>query len=34
MAARAADVARKVERGSRKASKMPELAQMLMPFLD
>ncbi|KAL4859907.1 Mannan endo-1 [Chlorella vulgaris] len=34
LVARAADVARKIERGSKKASKMPELAQMLMPFLD
>lgn len=34
LAAKASDVARKIERGSRKASKMPELAQMLMPFLD
>lgn len=34
LAARAAEVARRIERGSKKASKMPELAQMLMPFLD
>ena len=34
VAARANEVARKIERGSKKAAKMPELAQMLMPFLD
>jgi hypothetical protein len=34
LAAKAAEVAQKIERGSKKAAKMPELAQMLMPFLD
>ncbi len=34
MAARAGEVSHAIERNSRRASKMPELAQMLMPFLD
>ena len=34
LAQRAAEVASHIERSSRKAGKMPELAQVLLPFLD
>lgn len=34
LARRAAEVAARIERSSRKAGKMPELAQVLLPFLD
>ena len=34
LAGKAAEVAQRIERGSKRAGKMPELAQMLMPFLD
>lgn len=33
LASQAADAERKIERANKKASKMPELAQMLAPFL-
>jgi hypothetical protein len=33
VAARVADAAGRIERGSRRAAKMPELASMLAPFL-
>jgi len=33
LAAKAAEAERKIERANKKASKMPELAQMLAPFL-
>lgn len=33
LATKAAGVDRKIERANKKASKMPELAQMLAPFL-
>ncbi len=33
LAAKAADVARRIERANKRAGKMPELAQMLAPFL-
>ncbi len=33
LAAKAADVGRKIERANKRAGKMPELAQMLAPFL-
>ena len=33
LAAKAADVGRKIDRANKRAGKMPELAQMLAPFL-
>lgn len=34
LAQRTAEVVARIERSSRKAGKMPELAQVLLPFLD
>jgi len=34
LASKAADVSARIERGSKRAGKMPELAQVLLPFLD
>ena len=33
LAAKAAEVARRIDRANKRAGKMPELAQMLAPFL-